>query len=228
MTRDFRTSWIVAGALFSVLTLVPLPPAVALGGRVPAISREGSPPGDRHGIPERGRTAAGKEYGASPGTGGVRGAQAREVTPDKLERWRAMPPEEKERIRERYRQWKQLSPRRRERILDYRRRWDKLPEEEKRFLRQRREIYRNAPPEEREAIRKFFRDWKRLPPDQRRALRRDMTEWKDLSGKERNERLMQWPFYRKFSPRERSAVDRFLFMHVPQGPKGGPPGSSRD
>ena len=228
MTRVFHTPWILAGAFFSVLTLVPLPPAVAQGGRLQAVSREGPVPGGRPGIPERGKTAPGREYGAFPGSGNVGVAQTGEVTPDKLKRWQSMPPAEKERVRKRYRRWKNLSPERKERILENRRRWKNLPEKEKRYLRQRREIYRNAPPEEREAIRKFFRDWKKLSPDQRSALRRDMAEWKDLSGKERDERLMEWPFYRKFSPRERSAVDRFLFMRDPQGPKGGPPGSSRE
>ena len=228
MTRNFRTAWILAGTIFALWPLVSLPPAMAQGGRLPAVSREGSVPGGQAGIPDRGRPAPGKENGAFSGTGRVRIAQPGEVTPDKIERWRSMSPDERERIRERYREWKKLSPQRKERILDTRRRWEKLPEKEKRYLRQRREIYRNASPEEREAIRKFFRDWKKLPPEQRRALRRNMEEWKDLPGKERDERLMQWPFYRKFSPREQSAVNRFLFMPAPQGPKGGPHGSSRE
>ena len=36
-----------------------------------------------------------------------------EITPERLERWRMKTPEERERIRERYRQWKELPPERR-------------------------------------------------------------------------------------------------------------------
>ena len=48
---------------------------------------------------------------------------------ERLERWRAMPPEERERIRERYRRWKELPPEKRERIVGRHRRWRELPEE---------------------------------------------------------------------------------------------------
>lgn len=211
--RDFRTMRIFAGtmAVLAVWTFSPLPQGVAHGGNLPAISRGGSVPGARPDLPER-----------------LRVAQAGKVTPEKLERWRSMSPENKERIRERYRHWKTLSPERRERILEHRRRWGKLPEKEKRYLRQRREVFRNAQPEDRQAIRKFFRGWKHLPPDRRGSLRRNVEKWRDLSVEEREERLKKWPFYRDLSPAERKAVDRFLFSEGLPGPRGGPPGSPRD
>jgi hypothetical protein len=159
MMRDFRTMWILTGAMaiLAVLTLLPLPTAVANDGNLPAITRGGSDPGDRVGGLDRVRTAPGLGNEVFPGLEGLRVAQAGKVTPEKLERWRSMPPEKKERIRKRYRRWKNLSPERRERILEHGRRWGKLPKQKQRFLRQRREIYRNAQPEERRAIKKFLR-----------------------------------------------------------------------
>ncbi len=228
--RVFRTMWFLVCALAIVAgcSLLPLPPGVAHGGNLPAISRAGSFPAARLGVLEREGTAPGPGSGIVPGPGRLRVAQAGKVTPEKLERWRSMPPEKKERIREKYRHWKKLPPERRERILERGRKWGKLPEKEKRYLKQRREVYRNAPPEERQAIRKFFRGWKSLPPERRGVLRQNLEEWKDLPVKERDERLEKWPFYGNLSPGERKAVNRFLFSDVPPGPRRGPPGSPRD
>lgn len=230
MLRDFRTRWILTGAMaiFAVFTLLPLPPAVAHDGNLPAISKGGSVSGDRVGGRERERTAPGPGDEAFPGLEGLRVAQAGKVTPEKLERWRSMPPEQKDRIRNRYRRWKNLSPERRERILEHGKRWGKLPKHKRRFLRQRREIYRNAQPEEKRAIKKFFRRWRKLPPERRHALRQDMAEMKNLPVPERDERLMSWPFYSRLSPDERKAVNRFLFSELPPGPKRGPIDSPRD
>lgn len=228
--RDFRTMWILAGAvaIFAVLTLLPLPPAVAHDGNLPAISRGRSVPGVRIGGQERERAVSGAANEVSPRSGGQWVAQEGKITPEKLERWRSMPPEKKERIRKRYRWWKNLPPERRERILERGKRWEKLPERQRHFLRQRREIYRNAQPEEKRAIKKFFRHWRKLSHEQRHALRRDMAEMKSLSVTERDERLMRWSFYSGLAPDEQKAVNRFLFSELPPGPKSGPSDSPRD
>jgi hypothetical protein len=177
---------------------------------------------------DRDGAASGQRSEAFVWAEGRRVAQAGEVTPEKIQRWRNMTPEDRERIRERYRRWKELPPERKARILERRRRWRGLPEGQRHFLKQRREIYRNAGPQEKRAIEKFAREWRDLPPEQRRALRGRLAEWRDLPEDRRDERMMEWPFYRRFSPDERKAVSRFLFSHPSPGPKGGPPGSSRD
>ena len=159
---------------------------------------------------------------------GRRVAQAGEVTPEKIERWRTMTPEDRERIRERYHRWKELPPERKERILERRRQWRELPEGQRSFLMQRREIYRNAGPQEKRTIETFARRWRDLPPERRRALRGRLAEWRHLPEGRRDERLREWPFYQRFSPDERKAVSRFLFSQPSRGPKRGPPGSSRD
>lgn len=140
-----------------------------------------------------------------------------ELTPDRLERWRRMTPEERERIRERYHRWKELPPEQRERILERRRRWRELPESERNYLRGRREIYRNAWPEEKRVIDKFFGRWRELPPERRQALKRKFVEWRGMQAAERDEQMMNWPFYRNLPQGEQRVIQKFLFSEpVPQ------------
>ena len=187
---------------------------MATGREAVAGGRDGAPSGRRGEafVPAEGRRVA------RPG----------EVTPEKIERWRTMKPEDREKIRERYHRWKELPPERKERILERRRQWRELPEGQRRFLKQRREIYRNAGPQEKRTLEEFSRRWRDLPPERRRALRSRLAEWRDLPEDMRDERLMEWPFYQGLSPDERKTVSRFLFSKPSRGPKGGPPGSSRD
>lgn len=146
------------------------------------------------------------------------------LSPGRLERWRAMPPEERERIRERYRRWKELPPEKRERIMERNRRWRELPEEERRYLKDRRELLKDAGPEDRGVVRKFFARMRSLPPGARGAARRKIREWRSLPPGERDESMRSWPFYRGLSGRERDTLRWFLF--APPGERherGGPP-----
>lgn len=133
------------------------------------------------------------------------------VSPERLERWRAMPPEERERIRERYRQWKELPPEKRERILERHRRWRELPEEQRRYLKERRELLKSAGPEDRAAVRKFFDRMRSLPPETRTEARRKIREARSLPPGEREEAMLSLPFYSGFSDRERDTLRWFLF-----------------
>jgi len=165
--------------------------------------------------------------------GEVRVERGGEITPEKMERWRNMPPEEKERVRERYKRWKELPPEKRERILERRRQWRELPEGERNFLLQRREIFRDARPEEKVVIRKFFGSWRELPPENRQALKRRIADWRGMPASERNAQMREWPFYRNLSPGDQKVIRRFLFSEPPAQPPGprrnwrgeGPPGA---
>jgi hypothetical protein len=230
MTARFRTRWVLAGALGVCLILTPafLRQAAAEGGDFPAAYRgKGNLPSRSAGL-SREKIASGESDGDSGRRKGARMAQAGEVTPEKLAQWRSMTPEQRERLRKRYLRWKTLSPERRKQILERRQRWSKLPEEQRRFLMQRREIYRNAGQEEKRAIEKLFRRWRELPPERRQAMRRNLAEMRSLPVPQRDERLMDWPFYRRLDPDERKAVNRFLFSVPSPGPMGGPHGSPRD
>lgn len=209
MSPEYRTRWMPSGVAAIFLFL-----SVTTSGWAVAGGRNGAGPAERPSVSRFGE--------------GVRMVQAGELTPEKLEQWRAMTPEEREKLRDRYHRWKELPPERRERILERRRMYRELPEEQRRFLKQRREIYRNAWPEEKRAIEKFSRGWRNLPPERRHSIRNKMSELRDLPAPERNKRMMDWQFYRKLTPDERKTVDRFLFSEPSRGPKGGPPRAPRD
>ncbi|MFA6148775.1 MAG: DUF3106 domain-containing protein [bacterium] len=134
-----------------------------------------------------------------------------DVPRERLERWRAMPPEERERIRERYRQWKELPPGQRERILERNERWRQLPEEQRNYLRDRREMLKDAGPEERRVVREFFDRMRSLPPTAQRMVRQKIWEWRSLVPREREEAMLSWPFYRGLSVQERRSLRWFLY-----------------
>jgi len=219
MSARFRTRWFLAGALGACLVLTPISSrqAAAEGGDFPAAYRGKGILSVRTAGLSREGIASGESDGDSGRKKGARIAQAGDVTP-----------EERERLRERYLRWKTLPPERRKQILERRQRWSRLPEEQRRFLMQRREIYRNAGQEEKRAIEKLFRRWRQLPPERRQAMRRNLAEMRNLPASQRDERLMDWPFYRRLTPDERKSVNRFLFLEPSPGPMGGPHGSPRD
>jgi hypothetical protein len=133
------------------------------------------------------------------------------LSQERLERWRAMSPEERERIRERYRRWKELPPEQRARIMERKRRWRELPEEQRRYLKDRRELMKDAGPEDRVVVRNFFRRMRSLPPGVRKAERQQIWEWRALPAVEREEAMRSWPFYSGLSDRERDTLRWFLF-----------------
>lgn len=230
MSARSRACRALAGALAAGLALMPMAPrhAAAEGGDFPAASRGTGMLISRGAGPPRGGSASGEADGGPGRRERARVAKAGDVTPEKLERWRSMTPEERDRYRKRYRRWKRLTPERRKRILENRRRWNNLPEEQRRFLMQRREIYRNARPEEKRSIEKFVRRWRRLPPERREAVRRNLSQIRDLPAPLRDGRLMEWPIYHRLTPDERTAVRRFLFAEPSPRPPGGLRGAPRD
>jgi hypothetical protein len=144
--------------------------------------------------------------------------QGEPVSPERLERWRAMPPEERERIRERYRRWKELPPEKRERIMERHRRWRELPEEQRRYLKERRELLKGAGPEDRAVVRKFFKRMRSLPPEARTAAREKIREGRSLPPGEREGAIRSLPFYREFTGRELDILRWFLFARPGERP----------
>src|SRR3989304_2937316 len=157
MSPGYRKRWILTGAWAICLAVMTIPWGLAV-----ADNREGAGSGQRDEVSSREEVR--------------RVGQAGEVTPEKLERWRTMTPEEREKVRERYRRWKELPPERKERILERRKSWRELPEGQRHFLMKRREVYRTAGPEEKRTIEEFVRHFRQLPPEQRHAMRQRLAE----------------------------------------------------
>ena len=159
--------------------------------------------------------AAGEEAAESIAPDRPRGEP---LSKERLERWRAMSPEERERIRERYRRWKELSPEQRARIVERKRRWRELPEEQRRYLKDRRELMKDAGPEDRVVVRNFFHRLHSLSAEARGAERKQIWEWRALPAGEREEAMRSWPFYRGLSGRERDTLRWFLFARPGERP----------
>jgi len=153
----------------------------------------------------------GVAHARGPETGPPDPPKVEKVPQERLEQWRSMSPEERERIRERYRRWKELSPEKRERILERNRRWRELPEEQRNYLKDRRELLKDAGPEEREVVDKFFVRMRSLPHNRRHHLKRKIWEWRSLPPGEREKAMFSWPFYRNLSVPERDTLRWFLF-----------------
>ena len=156
MSPGNRKRWILTGAWAICLAVMTIPRGLAV-----ADNREGA-------VSWRWNEVSSREKVR-------RVAQAGEVTPEKLKRWRTMTPEEREKVRERYHRWKELPPERKERILERRKSWRELPEGQRHFLMKRREVYRTAGPEEKRTIEEFVRHFRQLPPAQRQARRQPVS-----------------------------------------------------
>jgi hypothetical protein len=190
--------------------------AIVLAAFLPSLGTLLSPPGSA--IADTSARAAGEEAAESIAPHPPPGDS---IPPERLERWRAMPPEERERIRERYRRWKELPPEKRERIMERKRRWRELPEEQRRYLRDRRELMKVARPEDRVVVRDFFRRMRSLPPEERRAEREKIWTWRALPAGEREEAMRSWPYYLGLSGRDRETLRWFLFAAPGERPPDG-------
>jgi len=86
-----------------------------------------------------------------------------------LERYKNLPPDERQRLKQKLRQWQSLSP-----------------EEQKQMRRKMNQLNR-MPPEGRRLYQKRFNQWQRLSPAEQERLRRQMQNWDNLSGEEKKE-----------------------------------------
>jgi len=215
MTRQpCRFARTIALAVFlpSVGILLPLSGIAFAQGGEHGLSQE---PGPFSGGGDVLARAAGEEAAESIAPDRPRGEP---LSPERLERWRAMSPEEQERLRERYRRWKELPPEKRERIKERHRRWRELPEEQRRYLEDRRELLKDAGPEDRAVVHKFFSRMHSLPPEVRRATRQKIWGWQSLPPGERDEAMRSFPFHGEFSGRERETLRWFLFARPGEPP----------
>lgn len=84
--------------------------------------------------------------------------------------YRSLTPEEKARLKGRYRKWQSL------------------PQERQQMLRHRMEKWRQLPPERREHFQQWFQQWKELSPNERGAIRKKLDKW-DMLPPDEQEKL---------------------------------------
>lgn len=88
--------------------------------------------------------------------------EERAVAEKNLERWRSLPPEERQRILNNYQQWNQLSP------------------EERKAARQNFQRFQRLKPEERQRILQDFKRWNELPEARRQELQKAHERFQSL------------------------------------------------
>jgi hypothetical protein len=81
-------------------------------------------------------------------------------------------PEEKARLRNKYRQWESLPPAKQEDLRRRMERWKQLPPGDQELLRKRYQQWQQFSPEERQRIRDKLNRWNELPPDEQERVRR--------------------------------------------------------
>jgi hypothetical protein len=98
----------------------------------------------------------------------------------RLARWRALSPEEQQRLKERYEAWEKLSDSEKKAIRDRMEAWNKLTPEARQQYMERLSQYRRMSPEDRERLKRHWEAWRAMTSEQRRLARRVAEVLKDL------------------------------------------------
>jgi hypothetical protein len=104
----------------------------------------------------------------------VRISSGKDRQPPAPENWSQdgrLSPEEKARLRNRYRQWQSLPPERQQDLRRRMERWKELPPADRELLRRRYQQWQQFPPEERQRMRDRLHRWNELPPDEQERIR---------------------------------------------------------
>jgi hypothetical protein len=108
-----------------------------------------------------------------------------------LQRWQQLPPEEKERLRERYREYQQLPPEQQQRLRQNLERFRKMDPQQQTQLLERFRRWQQFSPERRENLRRMFRQYQQLDPEQQHQLRQDLKKLRELSPEEQTRRRQE-------------------------------------
>ena len=118
-----------------------------------------------------------------------------------LERWLAMPPEQRERL------LAQLPPRRAERIRERLERFNSLPPRERARLLRRYAYFSELLPGRQAQLRRQMETFRDTPPERRRVLAREIQRLRAMSEADRGERIASQEFRGKYSPGERRLIE---------------------
>ena len=82
--------------------------------------------------------------------------------------------------------YKNLTPEEKEKIRKKYKEWQSLPPKEKEKIRKRMKRYRKMSPSEQELYRQRHKQWQHLSPTERKKLQEDLERWENLSPQEKN------------------------------------------
>src|SRR3989338_4401350 len=114
-------------------------------------------------------------------------ATAAEIDKALTEKWKNLPPQEKERLKEKYKtlkeKWqkiKDLPPEKRQAVLNNCKKWQNLSPEERQNLRQKYKRLHEMTPQERERFLEKHRKWKGMSDEDKQRLRRKHETKRDV------------------------------------------------
>lgn len=96
-------------------------------------------------------------YNEKPGHKAFTVTQNQPIPNSRYQEWEQLPPEEKERLRQRWQYYKNLPPREQQLYKNRYEEWKRLPPEERRKIQEKLRNWEELSPEEQEAIRQKFR-----------------------------------------------------------------------
>jgi hypothetical protein len=120
--------------------------------------------------------------------------------PTMLDRFEAMPPEQRQRFLDK------LPPDRRQRIEARLKAYESLPQEVRDRLRRQAETFWALTPEQKQNARRLFKRFMELPPGRRQVLRREANRLSRLPWPKRQELLASPEFEHLYSPEERQIL----------------------
>jgi hypothetical protein len=139
--------------------------------------------------------------------------------PGFFQRLRDLPPKEQERVLANDKRFQSLPPERQEKIRENLQRWNNLPPERKDQLREREAIFSSLTPAQRQEARGIFLEWRELRPIERRKIMRAFRYMRNLPPGER-QRFLDSPQVRdRFSPNERTLLERLGHLLPESAPK---------
>lgn len=95
-----------------------------------------------------------------------------------------LPPEQQQRIRQRWERYQQMTPAERDQLRDRYERWQNMRPEEREQLRQTYRRFKQLPPRERQDLKRELRDLRDLPAEQQELRRRELRQryFRDAPG----------------------------------------------
>ncbi len=124
----------------------------------------------------------------------------------RVERWRAMTPEQRQHLIERYRTFKALPHDKQTRLRQAHRRWRAIEPSERRLLMQRFNEYRGMPERKKDELKRRLQRWRAMKPAERAQLRKRYQKFRKLPAPERRRlierhRRLRKPKVRPLHPR---------------------------
>lgn len=131
--------------------------------------------------------------------------------PEKMERWRKLPPERKEKIIRRYRRWEKLPPEKRERILKRYRKFKNLPPEKRERLKRRWKRMQELSPAERTSLKGTKSRFRSFSPEKKSVIRNNMKSLRNAPEEKRYERFMEMEELGDFTAGEKDVLYKYFF-----------------